>query len=324
MSRYLIHYFSGTGNTYHMVKNLEKEIKDKGNEVELLNIEAGIEKAVSDYEINIFCFPIYGFGTPSIMLRYISKLKKMKSKAIILCSSAGFEGQSLNHCKQKLEKKGFKVIFTDMIVYTYNWTQILNPPNKETEEKLFRDAEVKIKEIVEMIVCNNVSFKKRNIITLFISWIIFSVFSNIARRILGKTFIADNSCVSCEKCKKICPSKAIGMEHGRPTWNFNCESCQRCINVCPKKSIQLSIVKLFIYASFELIPIFLIAYLNRNFISLPLVVNIILYIIMFSIGTLMASGLIYLMEKGRFSRRILEISYTKFYRRNIAKGFNIV
>lgn len=324
MCKYLIHYFSGTGNTYHMVKVIEHEIRSKGYEVDLLNIEKDVNIELNDYEFHVFCFPAYGFGAPSIMVRYISNLNIVyQKKAAIMCTSAGFEGQSLSHLKYLLNKKGFKTFLTDMIIYTYNWTQILNPQSKETEAKVFKEAEDKIIEVTKKITNNETSFLKRNILTLALSRAIFIGFSKLGRRILGKCFITDNSCINCGKCKEICPVKAIDMHKGKPRWNLKCESCQRCINSCPKKSIQLSVVKLLIFIMAELSPILIIMDINNYFIHLPAIFNIILFFILFIINTFLVDILICLMEKVKVFRKLFEISYTKKYRRNIAKGFKI-
>ncbi|NMM62557.1 4Fe-4S binding protein [Clostridium sp. P21] len=324
MCKYLIHYFSGTGNTYHMVKTIESQLRSMGFEVDLLNIEKDKDVNLNDYELHIFCFPVYGFGTPSIMLKYISKIKSSNEcKAVVLCTSAGAEGQSLSHVKRILDKKGFKVFFTDMVVYTYNFTQILNPQSKEVEERAFKDAEAAIIEITKRIVNNEESFKKINIIALTLSWVIFIMFINLGRRILGKTFIADDACINCGKCEKACPAKVISMHNGKPKWSSNCESCQRCINTCPKKSIQLSIVKLAIFIISELAPILIIIDINNYMYHLPVIINIVLYCAMFVISTVIASILISLMERLHIFKKVFNISYTKRYRRNIAKGFNI-
>lgn len=323
MYKYLIHYFSGTGNTYHMVKTMESELRNRGYEVDLLNIEKDMVKDLSDYQVHIFCFPVYGFGTPSIMLKYMLNLNTIKSKAAIVCTSAGIEGQSLSHCKYLLNQKGFKVFLTDMVAYTYNWTQILNPQSKEIEEKVFKAAEVQEIEITKKIINNEINYKKPNIIILALSWIIFIMFQNMGRRILGKTFIADDTCINCGKCMEVCPVKVVDMYNGKPRWNSNCESCQRCINICPQKSIQLSIVKLVIFVISELIPILIISYINSYIYNLPIMVDIILYCLMFVINTIIANVLISVMEKVRIFRKLFKANYTKKYRRNIAKGFNI-
>lgn len=324
MDKYLIHYFSGTGNTYHLAKKIESELKSKGYEVHLLNIEKEQNTRLDDYKVHIFCFPIYGFGTPSIMLRYISKLKvENGGKASIVCTSAGTKGQALSHVKHLLSQKGFDVFSTDLVVYTYNWTQILPPKSKETEERVFKAAEDRIVKIANKITNCESSSKGTNIVVLMVSWVVFTIFSKLGRRILGRTFIADNSCTSCGKCKNVCPVKAIKMSNGRPAWNINCENCQRCINMCPQKSIQLSIAKLALFVISELAPIFILIYVNNHMYHLPMIANIILYCIMFAINTIIADRLISIMERTSIFRKLFIISYTKKYRRNIAKGFDI-
>lgn len=325
MGKYLIHYFSGTGNTYHMVKTMEKNLKDKGYLLDLLNIEKYEEVDLKDYECHIFCFPIYGFGTPSIMLKYISSIKmKISANAAIVCTSGGFEGQALNHFKTLLNQKGFNVIYTDMVTFTYNWTQMINPQGKEIEEKVFNEADLKTKDIIDKIIKNKSEYKKMNILGLGLSWIVFAIFRNFARRVLGKTFIADKSCINCGVCKNICPAKAIDIHEGRPKWNWKCESCQRCINMCPKKSIQLSILKLLIFLILELVPIWILMKINIYIYSLSIIANIVLYFIMFFINTIAGGVIIDTMEKVRIIRKILEVSYTKKFRRNVAADFKII
>lgn len=324
MSNCLIHYFSGTGNTYHMVGIIRNQLMERGYKVDIFNIENDSNKQVIDYKLHIFCYPIYGFGTPSIMLRYISNFKCSRgSRAVVICTSAGEEGQALHHFRYLLKKNGFEVLFTEVVTYTYNFTQILNPQSKETENKVFRQAEIKIMDIIKKI-CNNERYlKRRNIIILTLYWIIFALFSRVARKLLGRTFIADDSCINCNKCKNVCPAKAITMHNGKPRWNLNCESCQRCINICPNKSIQLSIVKLTIFIIAQLSPILIIIFINKSIKGLPIITDIALYCTMFSINTLLADKLISFIERLQIFRKVLQVSYTKRYRRNIAKGFKI-
>jgi Pyruvate/2-oxoacid:ferredoxin oxidoreductase delta subunit/putative NADPH-quinone reductase len=324
VNKYLIHYFSGTGNTYHMVKAMEKELRNKGFEVELSNIEKDNHIRIDDYSHHIFCFPVYGMGTPSIMLEYISKVKsKAQSNAAIVCTSAGTEGQALSHLKYLLNKNGFKVFLTDMVVYTYNWTQVMNPQSKEVEQLVFKKAEMNVSAITEKIVDNKTSYKKMNVIIKFLFWIIFILFRNLGRRFLGKSYIADENCINCGRCKDVCPAKVIEIYDKKPRWNLRCECCQRCINICPKKAIQLSIVKLAVFAILQLAPIYILININKNLYHMPIIINIILYCIMFAVNSVIANGFNSIMEKVKLFRKILQINYTKKFRRNIASGFNI-
>ncbi|WP_238886336.1 EFR1 family ferrodoxin [Clostridium sp. YIM B02551] len=323
MDKCVIHYFSGTGNTHNMIMLLADELGRNGYEVHIINIEKENDRKLDNYKLHIFCYPIYGFGTPEIMLRYISKVRTpSNSNAAIVCTSAGFEGQSLCHVKRVLAKKGFKVILTDMVTYDYNWTQIFNPKTKEKQKEIFREAEIESRKIAKKLINNVTGFKNRNIIILAISWIIFIIFNKLGRKFLGKTYIADDSCINCSKCKNICPAEVIEIYKGKPKWNWKCESCQRCINMCPKKSIQLSIIKLTIYAFFQLIPLFIIFNMDKKY-DLPWILNIFLFCAMFGINSILANLLINIMERFSMTRKILQISYTKSYRRNVAKDFYI-
>lgn len=322
MNKCLIHYFSGTGNTYHMVKIIEHQLKESSYKVELLNIEKDDNKDLTGFKLHIFCYPIYGFGTPAIILKYISKLQRVKNcRAALIASCAGFEGQSLYHLKFLLSRKGFDVFLSDFIVHTYNWTQVLNPPDKEREAQVFKRADEKTIELVRKITDNDTYVKRQNILALALSWIVFTLYSKVAHKILGKTFIADSSCIHCGKCRDSCPVKAINIKREGPKWNWNCETCQRCINICPCRSIQLSIAKLILFAALEIAPIFILISINKHIYRFYLIVNILIYCIMFILGTLVVDKAINIMEANSVLRKVFEISYTKKYRRNIAKDY---
>jgi ferredoxin len=267
---------------------------------------------------------VYGVGTPAIMLNYLSKLECVAGcSAAIISTSAGLEGQSLYHVQTMLKKKGFQVFLMDMVIYTYNFTQILNPPTKEEEKKVFKEAQIHIATITEQILQQERVFKKRNYVFLLFSWIVFTLYYNLGRRFLGKVYIADASCNGCQVCNKVCPVKAIHMRKGKPNWSFQCEGCERCINMCPQQSIQLSVVKLLLFVVFQIVaPFFIIGFIPY-LAQLHVLIRIILYFVIAVVGTILAFGLIHCMEQFKITRKLLCINYTSKFRRNIAEGFHI-
>lgn len=321
MKRALIHYFSGTGNTYHMVKVIGDRIKLQGYDVVYNNIEYGNKEQVNDFILHIFSYPIYAFGTPSIVLRYLRNLMHVDGcKTSIICSCVEFEGQSLTHVTSILKRKGYDVFLSDIGIYPHNWTQIANPVNEKIQRKVFEDTDNRIVELADKIPNFEVRMRKCSILNLGWSWFVFILFSILGRRILGKTFIADNSCIACQKCKKSCPVKAIKLSKGKPKWNWKCENCQRCMNICPKQSIQTSQIKLIIFIIVGIAMVVMLINLNHHY-HLPSLANILIYCVLFLIMTLFMDIIMNTLERISIVRRLFEYSYTKKYRRYMVKKF---
>lgn len=321
MKKALIHYFSGTGNTYHMVNVIGDRIKQQGYEVVYNNIEFGNAEQVNDFMLHVFSYPIYAFGTPSIVLRYFENLKPVEGcKASVICSCYKYEGQSLAHVSSILKRKGYDVFLTDIGIYPHNWTQIANPVDEEIQRKVFEDTDESILELADKITNFQVSIRKYSKLNLVWTWFVLILFNILGRRILGKTFIADNSCVSCEKCKEGCPVKAIQLSKGKPRWNWRCENCQRCINICPSRSIQTSPIRLITFVLVEIAMIFVLVSFNQLY-QLPFLVNIFLYGVLFLAMTFFMDMIMNALERVSTVRKIFEYSYTKKYRRYMVKEF---
>lgn len=52
-------------------------------------------------------------------------------------------------------------------------------------------------------------------------------------------FYADSKCTGCNLCEKVCLSKKIKMNNGKPLWqkDIKCYHCYACFNFCPEQSI---------------------------------------------------------------------------------------
>lgn len=58
-----------------------------------------------------------------------------------------------------------------------------------------------------------------------------------ARRI--KKFAANDSCIGCGTCEKICPRSNIQLVGGKPRFGSNCIGCLSCVQLCPKQAINI-------------------------------------------------------------------------------------
>jgi len=51
-------------------------------------------------------------------------------------------------------------------------------------------------------------------------------------------FYTNDRCIGCATCAKVCPTRNIIMEDGRPVWNHRCHGCMACVAYCPTRAIQ--------------------------------------------------------------------------------------
>ena len=70
------------------------------------------------------------------------------------------------------------------------------------------------------------------------------IYSDIANPVFYKCFVKDSkfyvkdSCISCGKCARECPTHSIRLENGRPVWGGHCTHCMACICDCPAAAIE--------------------------------------------------------------------------------------
>lgn len=321
MKNVLLHYFSGTGNTFHMIKLLGDHLQTKGYAVTYRNMEVATKESEENYQLHIFSYPIYAFGTPSLVIKYIDKLRSGNGcKAVVICTCEEMEGQSLIHVTSKLKRKGYDVFHTDAAIYPSNWTQFMNPIGEEKQKSEFSATDRKISEIADQLIRLEGSRKPCSKFTEVWSWIIYVLFRALGRRILGKTFIADLSCSSCQKCVKHCPVKAIRMKNGYPEWNYRCENCQRCINLCPTRSIQTSPVRLTLLLLLEIAMLFVTNTIGRYF-SLTFIAGLLLYFNLFLLITFLTDMILNLLQKATIFRKLFSYSFTRKYNRYMVNEF---
>lgn len=60
---------------------------------------------------------------------------------------------------------------------------------------------------------------------------------------VDNSFIANQNCIGCRTCEKVCPVNNITILDDKPKWNNKCENCLACYQYCPKNAIGGDIVE---------------------------------------------------------------------------------
>jgi ferredoxin len=230
-----IYYFSGTGNSLKIVKDIAAQSKN----TEIIQICKGNmnNNNTTSNKIGIV-FPVYVSGMPLIVRDFIEKLEIPKDAYVYTVVTFGASaGASITQLEKQLTRKGIKLSAAFKMKMPGNY-QVMYPPfSEEKQKKYFANEEIKITEIVKSINNNEIikftGFSET--IARTVGGMMYSSFKPYAK---DKNYWSDEKCNGCGICAKICPANNIKMNNGKPQWEHKCEQCVACLQWCPQKSIQ--------------------------------------------------------------------------------------
>lgn len=236
-----IYYFSGTGNSLKIARDLTKKL----DECELVPIAKiwQMDNLASTSEKIGFVFPLYFLGLPNIVLDFITKIDLDKSNYFFAVVTKGgeFDDVALYQLEEILKIKSKTLNAGFLIRMPANFygndsetlqTQIFNDSIKEIEKIstiINYNKEIPTIEINER---KRKSFEKHN----------YKFRKTVYKS--DELFYVDENCTHCGTCEKVCPVNNIKLVEGVPQWQHKCQRCAACFNYCPEKAIQYSEIKL--------------------------------------------------------------------------------
>lgn len=240
-------YFSGTGNTCYVIKNIGESLKELNHHFDTLSIEddiSVIKEKLNYSDLVIFGFPVYGSMAPFIVRNFVRMNSDLFSgkKICVIATQYLFSGDAGAYFARILRKYGGEVIDIEHFNMPSNLSDADIFPIKNGEENR-KKIEGTLKKIV--LYSRRISQGKyKRVGDNFISWCMgfFSQRSyfQFAEKTLMKNIKIDNSlCSLCGRCVKLCPAGNLYIEDKKVFHKKSCTLCYRCINVCPVKAISL-------------------------------------------------------------------------------------
>jgi NAD-dependent dihydropyrimidine dehydrogenase PreA subunit len=237
ISKNTIFYFSGTGNSLQISKDIALQLDD----MELLSIP----KIINNEEIKVqakcigIVFPVYMCGVPLIIEKFIKKLNINKSTYIFAVANyGGMPGNALKQVNDLIENKEAKLNAGFLLNMPGNYIVMYGAKTKEDQIKAFEKEKIKVKEIVTIIKeKKNYEYEKSKLV-------IDRIFGPLAYKGIykihtkDKLFLAKDNCNGCGVCEKVCGVKNIEIKNSKPIWKNNCEQCMACIQYCPQEAIE--------------------------------------------------------------------------------------
>jgi ferredoxin len=230
-----IFYFTGTGNTLKLAKDLASHLDD----AKLVRISYDMEFDQTDCDVAGIASPVYCFGQPNIIVNFLKKVKFADTTYIFGLSSYGaLLTSSGRRLKTILKARGYTLNASFAIQMPGNATTVYDVPKAEKREAMYAKEKVRIPEIAE-IVKNKSAYgidTNLGILGRLMSTATAPMMSKI--NLSDKSFFVDENCDGCGICAKICPVGNIKMTDKKPQWQHKCECCMACFHWCPKASIQ--------------------------------------------------------------------------------------
>lgn len=238
----MIFYFSGTGNSLQVAKAIGKE-----NNLEVISIASIMnnKKGCYSYELKEqepigFVFPVYAWGPPWMVLKFIDKLKLTNYKnnysfTVVTCGAN--IGNTLKLIQGSMKKKQMSLNSGFSIVMPNNYIIMGDVDSKEIEKQKLIGAEKSIEEINKII--NEKRDGEFKVLKGRMPSILTSVINPLFNKNAMKTkkFYANDKCTACGICENVCNSNCIKVIE-RPHWEGSCSQCLACINFCPVHAIQ--------------------------------------------------------------------------------------
>jgi len=241
----MIFLFSGTGNTKWVAETLATAIQE-----ELIWIPDAINGeccyTLKKGERIGFCFPVHGWRPPTLVRRFIRKLKIDQQAYTYAIVTAGDSiGETIDILQSDLSQRGITLnsAYSLLMPESYVGLPFMDVDKPEKEKNKKQKAKEDLSEIIPDIID-----KKQNIRKLTIGrW------PRINSRLIGSFFIkhlikdapfrVDNGkCIRCGKCVKACPVNNITIEEkgGYPQWRHTgeCLTCFACYHHCPRHAIE--------------------------------------------------------------------------------------
>lgn len=253
----LILYFSGTGNTDYVAKDLHAKLKDLSISTEVRSIETIFPGEVAEFDLLILGFPIYAGAAPEFFRQYLKNLPSAKEKGVfVFCTRAMYEGQAINHVYKQLETKGYIPLgHTSMEMPGSDGLPFMSKDSKYVRRALDKNyGNIReINEFAQRIACvigeinkvkslKGLSMKAPRGIPGFnkLLQLLWDAGYSFAEKKMKPKFRAEKEkCVQCGVCIKQCPAKNISMTRDSISFAAHCYMCMRCINQCPCEAIQI-------------------------------------------------------------------------------------
>ena len=261
-----IYYFSGTGNSLVVAREIARKTKGTLISVPTVIRNQSIKTADSVGVV----FPSYMaqfFGVPLMVESFVKKIEDIGSKYIFaVCTCGAYESVNAVPTLKKLAKliksSGGNLSAEYSVRLPMNnldYDHIPIPINKNSE-LIIEKSKKRI-----AVICGNIASGKKDkyrIVKSFSNLLMTPMYLMLYKQCMtalkkyakepedsklkyyelipltDKSISVDEKCNGCGICAKVCPARNIKIIENKPVWQHHCEMCFACDEWCPLDAIH--------------------------------------------------------------------------------------
>ena len=240
-------YFSGTGNSLYIARELIKRLPDS-RLIPMIS-HLGSEKLKTGSDKVGFVFPLYFMTIPAPVRTFIEKLDVCSAQyTFSIATRMGTLNVAHRSIERLLNAKGRRLNAVFSVTMANNSPTGLKPFKgdrnwmKKTGSEKIDSFEKKVQfqlALMEKIILTRTEYPIRKVPNPFLGCIERLMNYLIRSNTTQIDFYADESCTGCGICRNVCLSGKVRMENNHPQWDesVKCYYCYSCFNFCPAQSI---------------------------------------------------------------------------------------
>ncbi|MFT4005960.1 MAG: EFR1 family ferrodoxin [Lacrimispora sp.] len=232
-----IYYFTGTGNSL----KISKELASRFDDAQIIPMTAAIRAgAIEGSDTIVLVFPVYMYGLPRIVGYFIKKFSnQMKNKYIAaLAVNGGTVAGTLLSLKRQLKAKGLDLSAGFSVKTPSNFIVEFTVEEDEIV-RIFEESEKKVDAIASVIKSGAApEIEKGTKKDCIVKTDLLNRCLAPLIPVMDTTFKTTSACIGCGICTKVCPVNNITLKNGAPKWHHRCQQCFACINNCPCDAIE--------------------------------------------------------------------------------------
>lgn len=227
----MVFYFTGTGNSLYIAKQLENE------PISIPQIINEADLSFEDDKIGIVC-PVYGHEMPKMVKRFIKEATFKTDYFYIILTYGMLHGGAAKIAYDYSRSVGKNVAYAKTIVMVDNFLPSFDMTKECSIDKKIDENLAVIK---KDIASKKRQIEKANLKNRLIHRSYTAMTKNQDETVWSK-FKVEDSCTLCGTCKKVCPVGAIKLTGTKAEHTLvNCQACYACVHACPTKAIKFTI-----------------------------------------------------------------------------------